>query len=452
MKRLHVIFGRPPIRGGGAALVAKHLLEWQTAQGEFTVCLSTGWFDGGPPELRRVPSVWECGDAYEMWNVGDHPASGSPNLEAKGEGHRLLSDLLDIHSDIELVHISNLLTLPISAIGLFKSAGMRVIVELHDYFPVCTTLYLFRSDSSAACRDFEGGRACQRCVGDATSNGALMAMERVRATLKYPPAYMAARWLWRKTSGIRPASRAPASAFVDRRHRFADALAKADAVIAVSTRQRESLASHGLAGIPMSVLPSRVKDLPFPEVIRDYSHPLRFVFIGSLSRQKGAVNIVRAFREVDPHAAIVDLYGWADGGLHLELRSLAGEHEGIRFHGRYSRRDLPRILQSAHVGLVLPEWEEAFGLTGIELLSSGLPLIATGLGGAFDYAEHGRNALVVPPGDPGALRAAVNRLVEDQALLNRLAANSGRPKYTFEQRCLDIESLYSRLSHDSKMS
>jgi glycogen(starch) synthase len=67
-------------------------------------------------------------------------------------------------------------------------------------------------------------------------------------------------------------------------------------------------------------------------------------------------------------------------------------------------------------------WSEPWGLVPLEAMSVGRPVVATATGGAAEYLRDGVNALVVEPGDAGALAAAVRRLAADPQLRARLRA------------------------------
>jgi glycosyltransferase involved in cell wall biosynthesis len=57
----------------------------------------------------------------------------------------------------------------------------------------------------------------------------------------------------------------------------------------------------------------------------------------------------------------------------------------------------------------------------VEAMSAGLPVVATDVGGVGALLTHERNGLLVPPGDPSALAAALAHLRDDAALRRRLA-------------------------------
>ena len=108
-----------------------------------------------------------------------------------------------------------------------------------------------------------------------------------------------------------------------------------------------------------------------------------------------------------------------EGPLDAELRRQAGtDGVAVRFLG--PRGDVPALLAAADVVVVPSTWEGQ-PLIVQEALRAGRPLVATRTGGIPALTgEDG--ALLVPPGDPVALAAAVSRLLDDPQAAARLAA------------------------------
>lgn len=89
-----------------------------------------------------------------------------------------------------------------------------------------------------------------------------------------------------------------------------------------------------------------------------------------------------------------------------------GVAHAVHFTG--IRRDIPRILAAADV-LALPSVSpEPFGLTVIEAMASGCPVVATNRGGPLDSVEDGATGLLVPPDDAAALGDAICDIVRDR--------------------------------------
>jgi glycosyltransferase involved in cell wall biosynthesis len=108
----------------------------------------------------------------------------------------------------------------------------------------------------------------------------------------------------------------------------------------------------------------------------------------------------------------------------LRRRLLAsGMHGRIRFSGPQAEAELARSYAAADV-LVLPTRMETYGMVVAEALARGLPIVAADVGGVPEALGRGvwgtRPGLLVPPGDPAALRDALRAWLEDAGLRRRL--------------------------------
>jgi len=89
------------------------------------------------------------------------------------------------------------------------------------------------------------------------------------------------------------------------------------------------------------------------------------------------------------------------------------------------RTDIEAVTQALDVA-VLPSLREAQGLALLEAMAARRPVVASAVGGIPETIRDGMDGLLVPPGDPDALAAAVTRLARDAELRDRLAASGRR--------------------------
>jgi N-acetyl-alpha-D-glucosaminyl L-malate synthase BshA len=151
----------------------------------------------------------------------------------------------------------------------------------------------------------------------------------------------------------------------------------------------------------------------------------RVLFHGSsfrpLKRVGDAVHALAILRR-DREVALV-LVG--DGPERARVEALSrdlGQGDHVRFLGAMPRFE--DLLSRADLFL-LPSETESFGLAALEALASGVPVVATAVGGVREVVQHGVTGLLVPPGDPAAIVAAARSLLEDEP--RRLAmAHSAR--------------------------
>lgn len=105
--------------------------------------------------------------------------------------------------------------------------------------------------------------------------------------------------------------------------------------------------------------------------------------------------LVRAFRALPERRLVV-----ASGGGELErLRRLAGDAPNIRFTGWLPEAGLQRLTGQAIATLYIPR-DEDFGMSPVESMAAGKPVIGVAEGGLLETVVHGRTGLLLPP-DPG---------------------------------------------------
>jgi glycosyltransferase involved in cell wall biosynthesis len=100
-----------------------------------------------------------------------------------------------------------------------------------------------------------------------------------------------------------------------------------------------------------------------------------------------------------------------------QLTSSLGVEKEVRFLGE--RNDVPEVLRAADVVLV-PSWEEPFGMCVIEAMAMELPVLATSVGGPSEVISDGRDGLLLRPREPASWAAAADRLLREPRLRTAL--------------------------------
>ena len=166
--------------------------------------------------------------------------------------------------------------------------------------------------------------------------------------------------------------------------------------------------------------------------------------VGRLAAQKGFTTLIQAAARWQRRRTVPLLLIAGEGPLEAELRrQAAAAGVSVRFLG--PRRDVPALLAAADV-VVVPSIWEGQPLIVQEALRAGRPLVATRVGGITGLTGDD-GALLVPPGDAGALAAAVTRLLDDPAAAARLeaAARARAARLPTEAAAVDqVLRLYQR--------
>jgi glycosyltransferase involved in cell wall biosynthesis len=205
------------------------------------------------------------------------------------------------------------------------------------------------------------------------------------------------------------------------------ALRRAVHVFCPSAYLREIAVGWGLDPGRVSVLPNPAPPLPALPPREELRRQLgldgpTLAFAGRLTAQKAVGVALAAVAEVDGVSLV--LLGDGPERPSLERRTADLRLDGrVRFLGGGTRDDVLRLFHAADASVLPSAWEN-FPHTVVEALAVGTPVIATAVGGVPEVVRDGENGLLVPPGDVDALAAAIDRLVHDDGLRERLAAEA----------------------------
>ena len=172
----------------------------------------------------------------------------------------------------------------------------------------------------------------------------------------------------------------------------------------------------------------------------------RVVYLGSFDVRKGIYPLAEAFarlRETLPGAELV----LAGRGAHEEAlrETLRGQvDEGrVRLLPGAARADVPALLRSADL-VVVPSLGEPFGMVALEAMACGRAVLGTRAGGLQHLIDE-RGGRLVPPGDAGALAAAMAEMLgqpDRLAEMGRFNRELVLAKYTWPQIVARVEEIY----------
>jgi glycosyltransferase involved in cell wall biosynthesis len=145
------------------------------------------------------------------------------------------------------------------------------------------------------------------------------------------------------------------------------------------------------------------------------------VNVAALVDHKDQTTLLRAAAALARDGAAFRLVIAGDGELAAHLKSLAAElgiADRVLFAGYV--RDVPALLRAADL-FVMSSHLEGLCTSILDAMLAGVPVVATRTGGIPEIVEHGRNGLLAPPRDPGALAAQIRALLGDPDLAAALA-------------------------------
>ncbi len=226
-------------------------------------------------------------------------------------------------------------------------------------------------------------------------------------------------------------------------------LKRADRVVALTHLEARYLESLGVAGDRIVVIPNGVdidEFLPPSEGLRQ-GDGTTVLFAGRCyPQQKGLETLMRATSllpaEARVHVRIVgeDWGGYAVvGGMAKSL----GIEDRVTLVGRLERAQVVEEFHRADL-FVLPSLFDSFPIVLLEAMAAGLPVVATSVGGIPEVVEDGRTGLLVEPGNPQALSAALERLAQAPSVRKEMGRR-GRERarlFSWEQIVLRTRQVY----------
>ncbi len=288
-----------------------------------------------------------------------------------------------------------------------------LVLTLHDFSHVCATKRLMRMGS--ACE----GPAVARCLPCASAHyGAAVGPVTAAATALMRP--------W-KTRAV-------------------------DHVVCVSNAVASG--NHIPAGPDVSVIPNfvpdevvlgragaaaegRGSDMPPGLPAGDF-----LLFVGELSGDKGVPTLLRAYESLGRERPPLLLVGRRTPDTPARFPG------GARACAQWSHDDVMAAFRRCRAAVLPSVCLDACPTTVLEAMASGRPVVATTTGGIVDMITDGESGLLVPPGDEGALAAAMARLLTDAALRARLAAGAldRVQRFTASSVVERLEAVYARVT------
>ncbi|MDD5668764.1 MAG: lipopolysaccharide heptosyltransferase II [Candidatus Omnitrophica bacterium] len=247
------------------------------------------------------------------------------------------------------------------------------------------------------------------------------------------------------------------------RHLFSAVMGWGKRVIVPSNVIGHHMTSH--FGVPhdrIRLIPRSVDLEKFSEGGR--AHEKKNVFnvgiIGRITPIKGHIDFIKGMAKV--LKAIPSLKIWIVGdapeskGGYKEEIVLLVKKLGIWKHTEFlgTQKDIPSILKHLDVVVLSTVTHEAFGRVVVEAQASGVPVVATSVGGVVDIIEDKKTGLLVPPFDPDAIAEAVIALYRDPAFAATLAGNAGikvKDLYSLDAMASKTLGVYSEALNHKKI-
>jgi glycosyltransferase involved in cell wall biosynthesis len=206
-----------------------------------------------------------------------------------------------------------------------------------------------------------------------------------------------------------------------------------DAVVAQCTDELDELVALGVPRQVIRLVPSGVdaaRFTPIGPAALPASSGGRILSVGRLVERKGYADLIEAMRFLPEAEAVIvggppaaELAGDPVARRLLALAERRGVADRVRLTGAVPREEMPSWYRSADL-VACPAWYEPFGLTPLEAMACGIPVVGYAVGGFTDTVVDTVTGYLVPPRDVRTLGTTMRRLLADPVRRLEFAAAS----------------------------
>ena len=247
------------------------------------------------------------------------------------------------------------------------------------------------------------------------------------------------------------------------------AVQEADHIIAECPQDRDDLIQYYHASEErITIIPCGFSDKEFYPMDKEAARRILglpqneniILQLGRMVPRKGVDNVIRALGNLKKERQPVKLLIVGGECEKLEeescpeyarLLAVAKEHgvvNNIIFAGR-KNRDLLKFYYCAADIFITTPWYEPFGITPLEAMACGTPVIGSNVGGIKYSIADGETGILVPADDPKALSEKINLLFDDRELLSEMSSNAldrVNRHFTWANVAAQVNALYSKLT------
>jgi glycosyltransferase involved in cell wall biosynthesis len=298
----------------------------------------------------------------QVWTYGADAANTSTwqlpfHLFNSQLHYKKVFDLVKEHR-IQIVHVHNFFPwLSTSIFRAAKDAGAAVVHTLHNYRRWCIKGELFRTDTGI----------CEACIEQRNRRPAIRHRCYRNSTLQ---------------------SIAAAAAF----YKFEESgdWDAVDKFIVLTRFQEEWVLQRGIPKAKLVFKPNWIEPFPLqPIEARD-----AWIWVGRLEPSKGIDLALDAFQQVQT-ATTLTIVG--TGSLEESLRKKYSHDARIHWMGAVSAQEARKLIGQARYLLQTSLWYETFGLTILEAMQMGIPVVGFSIGTRKELIEHGKNGFLCAP-------------------------------------------------------
>ncbi len=470
-------------RGGGVTVYQRNLIEKQQSEDvEISFICSGLDYDifGGKPRYEKYKNIY--GEKCKSYKIINSPMmspayASFKNIETYLNDEELLKLFIDFIKEkgpFDVIHFNNFEGLSLKVLKIKEYfPKTKIIYSLHNYYSFCPQVNMWK-DEECNCKNNNHGKACLTCIPYIPNTSTILNANRLATLLKkhgfnsktrvFRFAFSHARELKKiynifcKMKGSKRgavqnkqwedfSSNENAKLYYEFGVKNVDYINKyVDVVLAVSNRVKEIAIKKGIESqkVFTSYIGTKFADRQIKKPIANIeSEKINVIFMGYARRDKGFFFLMSALEKLDIEVAKdINLYfamRLDDDGIKNRIKKLGQKFNNIYFKNGYKHDELENMLSNIHLGIVPVLWEDNLPQVAIELVSHGVAVLASDLGGASELSSN--EQFKFKGGSIADLNRKLSAIVNDRQLLKAYWAKSPNLT-TMDQHLCELKKYY----------
>lgn len=235
----------------------------------------------------------------------------------------------------------------------------------------------------------------------------------------------------------------------------------ADTIIATTNNEKQVILDQYHVGTNIEVIPIGVDDMFFIPQKKNAIKEKYFLYVGRLERTKGVETLIEAFNMMqqttmnETKLVIVGGGSKITGEFSLPAtvkRKIRGIEEKVIFTGGLPQEKLVRIFANA-IATIVPSHYESFGMVAAESQTTGVPVLASNVGGLQEVVQHEVTGYLFEKQDVKYLSTLMLKLYENDYACHKLgkqAKEFANSNFNWGKITNQIISLYKELTHENE--
>lgn len=403
----------PPFFVGGAEIIA-HEQAYQLRNAGYEVAIFCAKHDDSD---RRYSLTRETFDGLQVFRVIQHTQDYQVNNNFyKPEINKLFKTVIDRFQP-DVIHFHNIIGLSMGIVEIAYRRNIKTVLTLHDHWGFCFKNTLLKG-YDFVCQDFS---KCEECLPELTDN------QQRRLHIRLRNDYIALQ------------------------------LSKVDQLVSPSSYLASAYIKAGFSSDKLTVLSNGVNVQRFAQITKKLSQAvMRFTFIGYLGVHKGVHVLMAAIKLLLQggylgNLCTINIVGTGD--MMEELKKFVTENQlnsVVKLWGKVKHSEIETVYQSTDVLINPSIWPENEPVTILEAMATGIPILASALGGNLNLVVEGVNGCLFESGNAQMLAEKMVEMALDRDRVEFMGQNAYycMAKNTLESYVQKISQVYQQTNNN----